>query len=236
MPTAIEGLRNLPSSPPTSATPMGSRALGKNEFLKLLTTQLANQDPLSPTDNQAFIAQLAQFAAVEQAEATNSRLDSLIVAQAASNQTSVANLVGKDIIYKTDTVVVSTGTAASIQGELAADAKQVNAIITDSNGKVVRTLTLHDVKAGTVDFAWDGLDGNGGQVAAGTYKVKLTAADAHDKSVTFESRGRARATGVTFKAGYPELILNGVRVKLSDIIQIDEPAAAVDTTPSSTGA
>lgn len=235
MPTAIDSLSSLTGAPPSSnsTNPTGSRTLGKNEFLKLLTTQLANQDPLSPTDNQAFIAQLAQFASVEQAEAANARLDALIVAQAANNQTSVANLVGKDIVYRTDTVSVLADRSTPIQGELAADAKQANAIITDQNGKVVRTLSLQDVKAGVVDFAWDGMDEQGLKVPPGTYKVKLTAADQQDKSITFDSQGRARATGVTFQSGYPELILNGVRVKLADIIQIAEAStpATATTTP-----
>lgn len=232
MTTAITGSAATGMTPGGNRT-VGSNALGKDEFLKLLTAQLANQDPLAPTDNQAFIAQLAQFASVEQASATNERLDSLILAQAAANQTNVANLVGKDIIYRTDSVALPATGGATVQGELAADAKQANAIITDQNGKVVRTITVQNPKAGTLDLAWDGLDETGNRVPAGTYKVKLTAADQNDKPISFDPRGRARATGVTFANGYPELILNGVRVKLADIIQIAE---APTTTSSTTGA
>ncbi len=235
MPVAIDGLNNLPGTAPTTASvASGSRNLGKNEFLKLLTAQLANQDPLAPTDNQAFIAQLAQFASVEQAEATNSRLDALIMAQAANNQTSVANLVGKDILYRTDSVTLTANQSPIISGELSDNAAQANAIITDENGKTIRTLTLSNVKAGSVDFTWDGRDDKGVAVAPGTYKVKLTAAGVDAQSIAFDARGRARATGVTFESGYPELILNGARVKLSDVIQIAEAVAVTTTgaTPS----
>lgn len=224
---SISGLAGYTA--PSSNTPTGSNQLGKNEFLKLLTAQLANQDPLSPTDNQAFIAQLAQFASVEQQEAANGRLDSLIVAQAAANQTSVATLVGKDITYRTDSVTLPAAGGAKIQGELSASAKQANAIITDENGRVVRTISMQDVSAGTVDFQWDGLDDHGVRVAPGSYKVKLTAADANDKSITFDARGHARATGVTFANGYPELVIGGARVKLSDIVQINEPITTTST-------
>lgn len=229
MPTAITGSVAAGVTPGGNRS-LGSKQLGKDEFLKLLTAQLANQDPLAPTDNQAFIAQLAQFASVEQASAANERLDSLILAQAAANQTNVANLVGKDIVYRTDSVTLPAVGSAPIQGELSGDARQVNAIITDQNGKVVRTITIHDAKAGTVDLSWDGLDDNGNRVAPGTFKVKLTAAGQDDKSVPIDARGRARATGVTFSNGFPELIVNGARVKLADIIQIAEAATTTSTT------
>ncbi|MDP1824554.1 MAG: flagellar hook capping FlgD N-terminal domain-containing protein [Archangium sp.] len=220
MPNSIEGLSSTTGAPPSSAAATGSRALGKNEFLKLLTTQLANQDPLAPTDNQAFIAQLAQFASVEQAEAANSRLDALIIAQAANNQTSVANLVGKDIIYRTDSIAATAANPTpQIQGELAESATQVNAIITDENGKEVAKLVMHDQQAGTVSFDWGTTS-----LPPGKYKVTLTAKDEKGESIAIAPRNRARATGVTFEAGYPELILNGVRVKMSDIIQIAEAA------------
>ena len=227
MPNAIEGLSSTTGAPPSSNAATGSRTLGKNEFLKLLTTQLANQDPLSPTDNQAFIAQLAQFASVEQAEAANSRLDALIIAQAANNQTSVANLVGKDITYRTDkTVVTAANPTPDIQGQLAHDATQAHAIITDENGKQVADLVVSPAKAGTIDFPWGTTT-----LPPGNYKVTLTAADEKGQSLTIHAPGRARATGVTFEAGYAELIINGAHVRLSDIIQISEAKPTTITTP-----
>lgn len=235
MTTAISGSVTTGSTPGGNRT-LGNNQLGKEQFLKLLTAQLANQDPLAPTDNQAFIAQLAQFASVEQASATNERLDSLILAQAAANQTNVANLVGKDIVFRTDAVVLPAAGGATVQGELASDAKQANAIITDAHGRVVRTLTLQNAKAGTVDFEWDGRDDQGNRLPPGDYKVKLTAADANDKSITFDPRGRGRATGVTFANGYPELLINGARIKLGDIVQIAEAPSSSSSTTTASGA
>lgn len=233
MSSTVDSVSSGPFTQQTRAT--GSRTLGKNEFLKLLTTQLANQDPLSPTDNQAFIAQLAQFASVEQAEAANQRLDSLIVAQAANNQTAVANLVGKDIIFKTDSVALPATGGATITGELAANAAKVNAIITDGNGKKIRTITQLDQKAGTLSLAWDGRDDSGNLVAPGKYKVQLTAADEKGGNIGFTLRGRARATGVTFESGIPELLLGGQKIKLADVIQIAEATTTSTTSTTQSG-
>src|SRR5690242_15281966 len=90
-------------------------SLGKDAFLKLLTAQLANQDPLAPVDNTAFIAQLAQFSSVEQLQNVSSRLDSLLLATASANQLSTASLVGKDVGFKADGVDLAAGASSSMQ-------------------------------------------------------------------------------------------------------------------------
>jgi len=78
----------------------GLGSLGQADFLRLLTTQLANQDPLNPTDNEEMLAQLAQFSQLEAATASSTsldriseQLDALALAQeaAASAAQSAAN-------------------------------------------------------------------------------------------------------------------------------------------------
>src|SRR5512138_1042562 len=77
----------------------GSDKLGKNEFLKILTVQLANQDPTKPMDSNAFVAQLAQFSALEQQQNTNDTLTKMLTLQQASAGTNAVAMVGKDAIY-----------------------------------------------------------------------------------------------------------------------------------------
>jgi len=208
---------------PTSQTPHGSNKLGKDEFLKLLTTQLSNQDPLDPVDNQAFIAQLAQFASVEQQSTMNSTLESLLVAQASSNQTNVAVLVGKDISFNSNQVALPAMGPVEINGKLADGATRLSAIIKDKDGNTVRTIVLEGERAaGDLSLSWDGLDKNGARVPQGNYSVTLTAADVAGKSVAVSTSGRGRATGVSFAEGFPQLIVNGVRVRLSDVVEVNE--------------
>ena len=214
---------------PSSNTPQGSSKLGKDEFLKLLTTQLSNQDPLDPVDNQAFIAQLATFASVEQQSAMNSTLESLLVAQASSNQTNVAVLVGKDISFNSDQVALPAMGSVEINGKLTGEAKKITAMIKDDKGKVVRSIDLPGQQPGEVKHKWDGRDARGNQLPAGNYTVTLTAEDAAGKSVPVTTSGRGRATGVSFSEGFPQLIVNGVRVRLSDVLEVNEPKTT--TTP-----
>ncbi|MBL8934284.1 MAG: flagellar hook assembly protein FlgD [Archangium sp.] len=216
---------SLPGAAPSTLSTQGSSKLGKEEFLKLLTTQLANQNPLEPVDNQAFIAQLAQFATVEQQSQMNSTLESLLMAQASNNQTGVANLVGKDVTFTSDKITRGAAdTQTTINGNLLDKATKVNAIITDASGKTVRTITITAERAaGPISIDWDGRDSTGKLAPAGQYTVKLTAENAEKKSVAVTPQGRGRANGVSFADGVPQLIVNGVRVRLSDVLEVNEP-------------
>jgi len=83
-----------------------SSEIGIQDFLKILTAQLNNQDPLKPVDNTEFIAQIAQFATLEQSRELNGKIDSLLSTQ--SSMQSVG-LLGR-------TVDVDRGDGTFIQG------------------------------------------------------------------------------------------------------------------------
>lgn len=71
------------SGQPASNSVMGSKELGKTEFLNLLVAQLKNQDPMNPMDNQQFIAQLATFSSLEQLMSINEAVTSMAADNAA---------------------------------------------------------------------------------------------------------------------------------------------------------
>jgi len=196
--------------------------LGKNDFVKLLMAQLGNQDPTSPMDSQAFVAQLAQFASVEQLQGIGSRLDSLVLAQASANQTATASLVGRELLYRTDTAQLEAEGGVELHGQLAAPAQSVTVTILDSSGKVVRTIRLGEHEAGPLHHEWDGLDDRGERLPPGSYKVQLAAANQEGKSVAIDSRARGQVTGVSFENGYPELMLGTKKIKLSEIVEIKQ--------------
>jgi len=203
----------------TSATT--TAGLGKNDFLKLLTAQLANQDPLQPVDNQAFVAQLAQFSSLEQLQNVTSRLDTLLVAAASSNQLATASLVGKQITYQASTVAVTADGAGAVQASLGARAT-VTAVLQDANGHTVRTLPLGTRDAGTFDLGWDGRDDTGRLVAPGTYTVQLTGRDLQGAVVPVQARARGLVTGISFDGSAAELVVGGNNVKLSNVYEVTQ--------------
>ncbi len=82
-------------SPAVGGTNAGqSGNIGIQDFLKILTSQLNNQDPLKPVDNQEFVAQIAQFATLEQSRQLNSKIDALLSAQSSAQS---IGLLGKTV-------------------------------------------------------------------------------------------------------------------------------------------
>src|SRR5436305_350324 len=89
---------NTSTTPATSKTG-GAASIGKtfDQFLTLLTTQLKNQDPLSPTDSSQFTSQLVQFSQVEQAIDTNTKLDTLIATNQSNQLLQASTFLGHDV-------------------------------------------------------------------------------------------------------------------------------------------
>ena len=124
------------------------------EFLQLLTTQLKNQDPLSPLDTNQFTQQLVSFSQVEQAIDTNKNLQTLIALQNASQTVSALPLVGRTIEYADGTAPLANG-QASFSYTLPSNAAAATLAVVDANGKTVFTRTA-ETAAGRHGFTWDG--------------------------------------------------------------------------------
>jgi flagellar basal-body rod modification protein FlgD len=87
-------------------TANSSSQLNLQDFMKILTNQLNNQDPLKPLDNNEFMAQLAQFTSLEQTRQLNDKLASLLAVQSATQSTG---LIGRTVEAKLETGSI-TGT------------------------------------------------------------------------------------------------------------------------------
>jgi flagellar basal-body rod modification protein FlgD len=220
MQTSATGSTSTSSSGSTAATV--TKELGKNEFLKLLLAQLANQDPTKPVDNQAFVAQLAQFSSLEALQSLGEKIDMMTVAQASSTQLQVAGLVGKQIEFRTD-VLHLDGKAVEGLGSLSSSADSVVAVVTDASGKVVRSMTLGARSAGTFSFSWDGRSDSGAPLPRGDYQVALHAGRADGSTVQAELLTKGTVDAVTFDTDSPVLLVGTLRVKMADVSQISGP-------------
>jgi flagellar basal-body rod modification protein FlgD len=200
----------------------GSTTLGKDEFLKLLTAQLQQQDPTQPMDSTAFVAQLAQFSSLEQMNNVNDTLTKMLTSQATALQTTAADMVGKTAVFTTDQVGLTQGQPATITVNLSQAAADVNLMIQDATGTQVRVAALGPVASGIQKIQWDGCNDNGDQLPTGNYTAQVVAADISGKSIPLTLNGSARITGITFDNGTPKFLAGSSTLNLSDITEIDE--------------
>src|SRR3954469_5228730 len=104
-----------PISAASGSTELQASSISQQDFFKLLVTQLSFQDPLKPIDNEAFIAQIAQFTSLEQTRQINDRISDLLTVQS-SNQ--AIGLIGRTVEVATasGSVVGQVTTLTFLQG------------------------------------------------------------------------------------------------------------------------
>ena len=220
---------NIANNTTNSNTAAGSQTAltgNLNTFLTMLTTQLKNQDPLSPMDSTQFTNQLVQFSAVEQQINTNSNLETLISLQKTSQQASAISYLGQTVSFSSSTLPLSSG-ASAFSYTLPSQAASLTVQIEDSSGAIVNTLTSPSGAAGTHDVSWDGTDSGGKQLPDGQYTIAITATDANGKAIIPTTAAYGIVTGVTSDSNGTELELgdSGMTTPLSGVLSIHSPVS-----------
>lgn len=210
-----------------------SDGMGRDVFLRLLTTQMQSQNPLNPQDNSEFVAQLAQFTQVESLDGLNNNFDAFTGSFMSGQALDAANLVGKNVTVKTDRVQLTSSGELTGKVSIPAGMNDVRVSLTNSAGQVVETIPLGSQFSGEVDFHWDGqqMRVNGeafdwmpssGELAAGDYKVSASGKQG-DQSIALTTALRAEVERVSIKPnGQVSLHLAGMGQKvLSDIVEFN---------------
>ena len=173
---------NAANAKSSTATATSTAQDSQDRFLKLLVTQLKNQDPLNPMDNAQMTTQLAQINTVSGIEKLNTTLGTLLDSFSSSQAIQSAGMIGKDVLVAGSQLSLAKGLGFG-GVKLAGAADQVTVNILDSSGKVVQTENLGAHDAGTFDFSWDGKTDAGATAPDGTYKFSVTATQAGNKVV-----------------------------------------------------
>lgn len=194
-----------PLSSTTTPTP-GPRELGQDDFLRLLVTQLQNQDPLNPIDNAAFVAELAQFSELEQSAKQVRLLEESNEAQAESLRFSVLPLVGRQVRIE-GSITQFEEQPVLLNYTLASAADSVRLSIQDPTGQVIRTLNIGPQQAGAHQIQWEGKDANGSLVPAGTYRFAVVATDSQGDPIDVSTASILTVTGVRIVDGMPMLLI-----------------------------
>lgn len=189
------------------ASKSDASALGLDTFLKLMITQLNNQDPSDPVDNGQFLGQMAQFGTVSGLDQLNKQFSDLSGTLTSGQALQAGSLVGREVLAPIDTGRLASGGSIRGQVELDASARDVVVSVTDRSGQLIKEMRLGPQQSGTVSFNWDGSSDRGGYANPGLYSVKVQA-QRSEAAEDLQTQLFADVESVSLGANSSDLTLN----------------------------
>lgn len=196
-----------------------SKELGKDEFLKLLVTQMENQNPLEPQDNGEFIAQLAQFSSLEGIDNLNDTMGGFVSSYQSNLALEATALVGRQVLVPSDTAWLQQGEPFTGIVELPVSSPDVKLAIYDQSGQLVRNVNMGSMAADDHELVWDGLSNSDEPLPSGLYSVKVEAQiDGKIEQLTTLLGANVNSVTLGTNGGTTTLNLAGIgKVDLKDV-------------------
>ena len=202
--------------------------LGKDGFMKLLSHQLANQDPMKPMDQKQFAADLAQFSQLEQLTNMNTKMDGMQKNDTTESKFMAASFIGKEVMSK--------GTSVRYDGEsrsttlpfhLNKAATNILVRVYDQKNQLIAQIEKESMGEGSQTVTWDGLQLDGAPAGKGDYRIDVTAYDESMNKFKGETKSTGLVTGVHFENGEAVLEIDrGKKVFLRDVESFGLPEGA----------
>jgi len=215
----------LANSAPTAGPsgPSSNPGIANNftAFLRLLTTQLQNQNPLEPLDTNQFTQQLVQFAQVEQQLRSNDQLETLVALQKSTQASAALDFVGKTVVISGATTHLDT---AGTTVWTFSSPKPASATVTirDSTGQTAFS-SNYAINSGRQDFVWDGRGTNGQRWPAGNYTMTITAKDANGQTVAITTDVQGIVDSADVSQTPPVLSIGELTFTLDQIKRVVRP-------------
>ena len=190
----------------------------QDRFLKLLVTQMKNQDPLNPLDNAQVTTQLAQISTVGGIDKLNATLAGLSSSMLAAQSMQASAIIGREVYASGSSLTLNEGKATGAF-ELKQDADRVFVTVTDASGALMRTLELGAAKSGMSAFEWDGKTDAGTTARSGTYVFQATAVRGN-ATIAVEPMMAGRVDGVSLTNGIRLNLQSGGDINMADVKRI----------------
>jgi flagellar basal-body rod modification protein FlgD len=150
-----------------------SGTLGQEDFLKLMTAQLKNQDPMKPMENGEFLGQMAQFSTVSSIGEMSKQLQSLSEQFVASRMLSSGSLIGRQVLSEGNYGDLQDGVPLDGVVRLTEPVDGAVVYVRNAVGQVMETFELGPAGKGDYPFSWDGALPGGANALPGQYKVDV---------------------------------------------------------------
>lgn len=205
-------------------TTNSTTSLGKDDFLTLLVAQLENQDPLNPQEGAEFIAQLAQFSALEQQMTTNELLEGLKTYAAGLESMNALSMLGQTVVAEAESFELALGGEVELGFRLDETADEVTINIYNAASSLVKTLTVEDFGTGDNFVTWDGTDRSGNTLAAGDYTFEVIAKNDGATLDDVTELVRTEVTGVDLSGDAAVLVTASGEISLDQVALINRQA------------
>ena len=190
-----------------------ANALGQDEFLTLLISQLQNQDPLDPMKNEEFAVQLAQFSQVEQLIEINDTLANS-GSTGANIASSMASYLGHDVVLNGNSVTVAQAESSDILLDIPAGTQSIRFDFIDEQGTVVGRHTVDEFETGSSTVPLEGL-----LVPDGEYELRAVSVNANGEFVDLDAKLSGTVEGFILEPE-PRLIVGGQEISVDDIKEV----------------
>lgn len=215
---------NESSSTYNASQAKGKSTLGKDDFMKLMISQLKYQDPLNPMEGTEFSAQLAQFSSLEQLSNMSDALDKSIEANymltQSVNNTMTAALIGKEAKLSGGAISFTGQEDVNLGYTLPSEAKDITINIYDTNGKLVKTFENEENSSGDHKLSWDFTDNNGKKLPNGNYTFEVKAKSLSGEDITANIYKWGLISSVKFTEQGTKLLVGSTEYSLSDVLEI----------------
>jgi flagellar basal-body rod modification protein FlgD len=212
---AITPINNSTTSSLTAGSAADVKAT-KDNFLKLLVTQMKYQDPMNPMDSAQMTSQIAQLNTVEGINQLNVTVSNLQASLMASQSMQSASLIGKTILADGNSISLLNG-SANLSMRLEGAAESVVIDVINASGRIIKSTDLGANAAGIKSFTWDGSTNEGGTAANGEYTFQVNAKKLN-QTVAVTPLTQATVSGVEMTSAGPQLSLNnGTNIALSTV-------------------
>ncbi len=220
--TSISDIASIVNGNSTTTDTSSSSELGQEDFLKLMTVQLQNQDPFKPMEDGQFIAQMAQFSTASGIGELQESFSEFASSINGNQILEYSNLIDREVMVNSDVgyfdgsddLTASIGVPTSLSG--------LSVKVYSESGALIDSAELGPQSAGQVEFEWDGTDSNGAEMPAGKYRVTaetLYGGETHALSASVMAKVESVSLGVGGRP--PNLNLVGIgQVSTTAISQI----------------
>jgi len=204
------------------------KQLDKDDFMRIMITEMRHQDPTKPMDAERMATQMAQITSVEQLKNVSNAIEKLSDKNSASDRLAMSGMIGKTVTVDKGRFSHQKGTISPINFELPEEAAKIKITILNEKGDEVASRDLDPMKAGTNVYNWDGITSSSTQGNSGTYLVRVDAENAKGAKIKIDPVSKETVMGVSFEGGETNFLVGDAkspqRVNFKNVTRIESDA------------